>query len=822
MRKLLSLLTLLVVVIACQKDIPQNNEVVDPSNGDNLFKFTAKGEEVSTRALDNTLLNSFAVYTAMTYDRDLENAGNANPSVDYDAATHYFNWMYNAHIKKNGSDWEYVAANSGVTEHYYDYWKYNANHSFFAISPYDAVKGNSASQLYPATVTPEMGIAGDLSFEYAVPRELVAQGNDLMVASKLDIGGQDINSNFNETVNLKFKHTLAQVSFSVRLNDAGIKNLTAVNSLDGSLLFPDAKIKVHSLGFLNVSASGKLTFDSNAASVPTGEIYKEAPFSWTPNNENATIQWNDNEITRLKKEFIGSSAFTVADADEVHLGDKGSINVVPTTLVEGGPQHIALMIPQKFDADAKLVLSYTQNLKDLSGGDLGESLDIVKEISVYLNNAVSGAPVITEIEAGKRYHFDITFDFAAGVPTMHVKASIYDWNEEVVDGDIEGGVFTLVNNSRVYNLPEKETTLEIPFTTTYLEDDFKDAVTGNWNISCEKGGSAVIDYAGKKIIYTAPAAGLVNNHDVITFTVRGRTFELDVFNGTFSFGDQTKFTIPEGQDDIVVSYNTSYDHNLLAPEVLNRLYDVQTQNGGTVDITFDGVGGFDGSVKYTKPVDADARGIYSDIVTANVAGKTYSVEIYWGYFRLDAVSDIASLNVTMDPFSNTVEIPYYSNYNAFEIAATNTNLDKGRVTVTTNAAGNRVINYTSTALDISQDVISVKVADKSYSIVINMSSLFLDEGGLKEFVGTKDTDPANLYGYINSTRFITSYTNDEVIAASKNTENRNATVSVLNFVNGSPNKGVLYYKSTSKGGSEADRVTITIAERELLYTIITK
>ncbi len=809
MRQFFALSLMALLFASCQRDGLISDTAIEQTQSDDKFGFSAAGEDATTRALDNTKLESFSVFTAVTYDRAQENAGVADPSVSYDPTQHTFNWMYNTHIKKSsdGSTWEYVAPASGVTESYIPYWKNNAKHSFFALSPYEAVNGNGLDASESAKVTPAMGDTGAFSFDYTVPSTLLAAGSDLMVASQMNIGGKDINSAFAKTVELNFKHALAQISFSVSLNSEGQEMLVATKA-DGTLMFPDAKIKVHGIGFTNVSTSGTLTFDPAAASVPTGETNPEAPFSWTPVAENATMQWTDTEIEHLKNYFIGSSEHTVADVGETHLGDKGTINVIPAEV--GGKNHIALMIPQEFNSEAKLVLAYHQNLRDLEGGELGHEQDIVKEIAAPI------APILSKIEPGQRYHIHITFDFTEGYPTMNLKASPYDWNEEVVNGDIEGGTFVLDNHSRIYNLPTTQQTLDIPFTTTYLEEDFYKPGTADWNITCSE-GSAIIDYANSKIIYQAPAGGLTDHHASVTFTVRSRSFTLDVFSGDFSFGDTKQVIIPDGQNSVKVYYTSTYDHTKLAPEVMAKLFKVDSYYGAEVVPTFESDDpAYDGFITYTKPADADANSIYSDYVSANVAGVDYVVQIFWGYFRLDAVNDPRDITVTMADDANQVSIPLFTNYTLDQITAVNADLQRGRVVVTDGVDG-PVIHYTSLALDIAQDVITVVVAGQEYTINVNMKSLTLDEGGLEIFTGIKVG-----HGHKYDVKFKTDFTQVQLQAGTITTENGDAGVTIDSFVTSSPNTGLFKYLSTGRDALDIDRVTVSIAGREYVYSILTQ
>ena len=311
---------------SCTKEQIISKDGVDSIPNEDKFLFSPQegwddvySRSVSSSSGSNFLHNNFAVFCAMT------------KRANYIGALHTFNWMYKAKIERVATEWQYTETNG---DYYFEYWKPDGLHSFFAFAPYQALESDNVDGSHNVTLTPgASNIKLTPSLEnFRVPTNSIKSGYDLMYASAINLEGnnypidgfQGDDYPLDGKVNLVFYHALSQVSFDFKLHS----NLAEY--LDSN---PDDYIKVNKISFSNVKNSGTLSFQSDGSA------------RWPLTSGNTNITWGGN----------GEGIFT--DAKWSHmLGASKTVSAIPLSV--DSQTYIATMIPQVFSEDAALVLEY--------------------------------------------------------------------------------------------------------------------------------------------------------------------------------------------------------------------------------------------------------------------------------------------------------------------------------------------------------------------------------------------------------------------------------------------------------------------------------
>ncbi len=819
MRKLL-LLAVIALTACTAHDLTVEPTPTPEVEYDGLMRFSAASQdaEEATRGaiMDDSNLNSFAVFTAMTYDVAKENAGEADASVDFDPALHSMNWMYNAHISKESGQWLYKAPLSGITERYYKYWKSNANHSFFAVAPYNVIgnniltEGETIDALHRAALSPGLDEVGTPTLNFAVPQNSIVNTVDMMVAMQTNVGGVDtdhVAPDFDGVVDLEFKHALSQVAFNVKLTEEAANYLAGRGDFTGSAAaYSGTKITLHGLGFIGLQQSGTLNFNVNYdPTQPESESNKM--FNWTHSSAatDGVIQWTYDELAVWKDE---ANVFSPSNADM-------TLQAIPSSLdgAAGSVEHVAMMIPQKINSNVVLALAFDQ-VVEIAGTTGGEQV-VPKDVRAFIN-ATPETSVLDELLPGMRHTFNITLDFRNGNVAMSVDATISRWESETIDTGIDGGYFDIVDNQRSFYMEEGST----EYLPIRYETDFEMRFDLIENIGTKFDGELGFNPIAGEILYKQPAGGLAAHgyYDILHFTIFGRVFELYVFTGKTNFDDAVNGVTITSGNSVTVPYTSDYlfgslfDYDPVTPGdqpfpyPLTALLNYRTQNGGTVDFDF-----VNQEATYTKP---DNDNINSDVVTIYIAGVTYNIPVYWGHFSLtDApVDSPTAYSVTMDSQSNTIEIPYDTNYQPYEIKASTDNPGKGLVTID---GVNKKIIYTSTSLELGQDVVNITVGATTYKVEVNMAYIKLADGiADPEF----NLDAATAKVTVNMETNLTSLTGATFLPENPDSSNTPSALSAP--VGGVSEFTLTYHRAGGDAGTNADRVIAKLANREFTYVIV--
>ncbi len=681
---------------------------VPNGNGDMKFNFLAISGDVDTRAIDNTnKVNSFSVFSSMS------------EASDYNSTNHYYNWMYNAHIEKNISGgWSYVKPTDEVLaindEYYFEYWKKDAKHSFFAVAPYSLINDGVSS----ASFTPEFGKGGGLSLNYSIHQTLLSLGSDIMVASALNkvYGEGDVADG---EVDLKFEHALSQIEVRVKLSDEGknaFEKLIINENFDPTQPESDSnpimhtpylneKVHIHGIGLINVHSSGVMTFKESSVAVG------ESIVSWKPNDSGDQVKkYTDTEI-ELLKELYFSNEIDPADAEN-DLGRDGEIVVVPadviSPLTNAKERHIAVVMPQIVSDDSQFVLAYHQ--ESLNDGMSHDQL-VVKELYFPLKS------VITEFKPGVKYILEVTFNFMDGEPAISISATIAEWSSQDVSGDINGGYFELTNSERKYKLDNGVNVLQIPFETNYSASEIKVYRYSDDTNTTKEYLTFTLDESSNlgEINYTRNNNLGAKLYDEIYVEFNGAVLmAIPIYYGDFIVGNS--FTIPKEDSFIDIPIYSDFDKSLIS---------ISTLNGATVTLDISGDGS--GNLRYEKP----SIGTH-DVIEIVVAGAHYLIDIYYGYFTL-IISDGAGGVVTPTIESGTyvygasmgsdvdnIIFTFETNYSESDLIATNIGSLDGYLRLDYST---KSIIYQSTSLSSSADKVFVEVGGDIHRVDISMPSI---------------------------------------------------------------------------------------------------
>lgn len=332
------------------------------------FHFMPKGQWIQTPSGrvssggEGTIFTQkdFALFGAMTHN-DL-----------YDGGLHHFNWMYKAKIANDGTasspSWSYKATPDC---YYFEFWKNDAMHSFFAIAPYGAI---SSSNVYgaPSVVLSPSTIAkkGVVSISnFSVPTEKLKEGYDLMYAAAANLegststatGGKDWSEHPNGNVELKFHHALSQVQFDFMLHP------------DMHAGFAD-EVKINAIRFTGMKKTGTLSFDNAGASA-----------TMEATGGNYDVSWGG------KGEGIFDDAVWGAGR---HAATE-TLSPIPHTDADG--TYLALIMPQKFKAESAAAIEV-----DVYSRDAGGVFTIRKPLSDIAELSANG------FVQGTRYKFTLT------------------------------------------------------------------------------------------------------------------------------------------------------------------------------------------------------------------------------------------------------------------------------------------------------------------------------------------------------------------------------------------------------------------------------
>lgn len=173
-------------------------------------------------------------------------------------------------------------------------------------------------------------------------------------------------------VQLKFNHALSALIFKAQTQDD----------------YANATIKITKIEVLNPVANGDLkTVNGNPSTA-----------SWTPGTEAASM-----------------SVTGIADAA-----------LTSTSTPQG---NAMLMIPQAFDADVKVKITYTMQM------DSGEPVTQTYDVALNTLNESDGASTTTHDgwDASRRY----TYNIIIGLDEIHFAPTVEDWTDITVTGTIE-------------------------------------------------------------------------------------------------------------------------------------------------------------------------------------------------------------------------------------------------------------------------------------------------------------------------------------------------------------------------------------------------
>lgn len=258
--------------------------------------------------------------------------------------------------------------NSWIPEGNY-YWPKQGTLSFAAYSPAEA-KGDVFT-----SVTWDAASGFVISGFNAETNNDATKLYDLMYSDYAEgktKGDQSDNNPVYYGVQLKFNHALSALIFKAQTKDD----------------YANATIKITNIEVLNPVANGDLT---------------------TVNGDPSTASWT------LGSDATSMSVTSIADAA-----------LTSTSTPQG---NAMLMIPQAFDADVKVKITYTMQM------DSGEPVTQTYDVALNTLNESDGASTTTHDgwDASRRY----TYNIIIGLDEIHFAPTVEDWTDITVTGTIE-------------------------------------------------------------------------------------------------------------------------------------------------------------------------------------------------------------------------------------------------------------------------------------------------------------------------------------------------------------------------------------------------
>lgn len=367
-----------------------NDEVTLAYPQDDAIEFgTYLGRDALTRGvvLDNKNLANFGVFASYTGETDW-------------ASKDGYNFMYNQFVEKSGSDWVYSPKK---------YWPTNKGDkiSFFAYAPYATGAANGITV-----------VSGNAATDAPVINYTIAAGNlenqadfvaDVLMNQVKEGTGSSIDSD-GRVVSFQLLHELTRLGFTARL-DRTAYDSTAANK---------TKVNIKSITFL-----------------PAEEFCTSADYTFaTENDTPGTLKrgtWNN---------FTGAGALDIAKLLNVatpgatELGGYTTSGILvhdtnPVTLFKKNAtpvQEYLFLIPRGeagISADGKVKIAVAYDIVTVDG-------------SLKAGHSVTPATKIIEFPAGSlkqgvAYMFNLTF----GLNEIKLEATVVDWAEEDINGNVD-------------------------------------------------------------------------------------------------------------------------------------------------------------------------------------------------------------------------------------------------------------------------------------------------------------------------------------------------------------------------------------------------
>ncbi len=459
MNKIYTIL-LMLLCISCERDA-MNNSAVDQSTelgAEILFNVVDESIETKTTEATTGNISSMRLYCYLT------------SSSAFGATESYFrqyctpNWMNQVNVAK-GTDGTWSVQDATANNRFHP----TSNHSFFAFSPYDPIYCEYSLEMedkyedgivrldengYEIT---DQQVTGSPVVKYTLPNTATNMV-DLLYISHLNVT-QDEAVGDDGVLDLKFSHALSKLTFTLELTeDLG-------NTME---------IAIHGLSLNNIWTSGKLHYrkennieDELDDYYGSYNNYKNIVWYLNDGNNANARSWDDSEFTAWK------SINLIDDGDSYKFiggDDTQALYVIPqplTTTIDDiatlgvASQDMTLSSVDPTPNSPILMLAYHYRVV----GTVSYSLDDIRGIIIPLSDVVG----CETWEPGMAYHYTIKLadDGDAALIPWAVEAVITDWTEQEMDVTIYGGEFVLTEGKSSYTLADGETTLLIPYTTTY-------------------------------------------------------------------------------------------------------------------------------------------------------------------------------------------------------------------------------------------------------------------------------------------------------------------------------------------------------------------
>ncbi len=292
-------------------------------------------------------------------------------------------YMDNVKVYRAGTadNWEYANPKP---------WGGPGYHTFFAYAPY------TTDQVKPKTTTP-----GALELEFTLTTPITSGGSigdainhiDLLYSKNIptDIKQHYLSSK-DSRVPIHFAHALTKVSFEARLDYTPALDTT---------------VQVNAIYFTDLYCQSTLKMTKNGANGVT-----EATWYYDPTSSIASDK---------RRDIYALSPGAITPVNLVK-----STNYSPITTLNGFMMLIPQSIENRLDGSTPLlVIDYAVTTTGPGGNTQ------IKKVGYEL------AKIIKEFEIGQSVKFQLTYD-GTGLAAMSATCVVGDWDDQDVDGDLEG------------------------------------------------------------------------------------------------------------------------------------------------------------------------------------------------------------------------------------------------------------------------------------------------------------------------------------------------------------------------------------------------
>lgn len=275
------------ILLFCVSCSLENNENVAMEDSASISFDTSWGKDVQTRGnvmADHSIFK-IGIFAKTKSDGDWQDRESLDPSSFMDNVNFYRDWVPE---KKDWSDWDY-------TPHHY--WPENENQkiNFFAYAP----RRDSAS----------LNLADNhVRLYHSTSKENV----DLVWACSPNQNKSTVSKSENK-VELKFKHSLAKISFKIGSSEP-------LDSLGAQVILKSVKLCADSVG------NGGVFIDGGYLNLATGNWDKDDPLS-----PRTVYTWTSKTDTKKKEGFLLSSDTINYKNTSITVSDKSYLFILPQT-----------------------------------------------------------------------------------------------------------------------------------------------------------------------------------------------------------------------------------------------------------------------------------------------------------------------------------------------------------------------------------------------------------------------------------------------------------------------------------------------------------